>query len=138
LADMPRVWELVLELAEFERLSHLVTGSAEALAAGLDRHFRCNVCEVDGRIVGYTLCFPTFSTFRAQPGLWLEDLYITPEQRAAGHGKAMLEALIEDCRREGYGRLEWSVLDWNVDAIGFYERMGATLLPDWRTCRITF
>ena len=137
-ADMQQVWQLINELAEFERLSHAVTGSLELLEQGLDKHFYCFVCEQDEQIVGYCLGFNTYSTFRTLPGLWLEDLYVTPEQRGKGFGKAMLSFLMDWCRREGFGRLEWSVLDWNEGAIGFYQNMGATLLPDWRICRISF
>jgi GNAT superfamily N-acetyltransferase len=139
LADLPRVWSLIGELAEFERLSHAVTGSLECLSLGLGKHYYCFVCQPSGgEIVGYCLGFNTYSTFRAQPGLWLEDLYVTPDQRGRGYGKAMLSYLMEWCRREGLGRLEWSVLDWNESAIGFYESMGATVLSDWRICRVSF
>jgi GNAT superfamily N-acetyltransferase len=137
-ADLARVWELIQELAEFERLSAAVTGSLEQLEGGLGKYFYCLVCEVEEQIVGYSLGFKTYSTFRTQPGLWLEDLYVTPEQRGRGYGRAMLQFLMDWCKREGLGRLEWSVLDWNEGAIGFYENMGATLLPDWRICRVSF
>jgi GNAT superfamily N-acetyltransferase len=137
-ADMPAVWNLVAELAEFERLSDHLVGSADDLARHLGKHFYCFVYERSGSVLGYCLGFNTYSTFRTQPGLWLEDLYVTPAERGKGVGKAMLQFLIDWCEREQFGRLEWSVLDWNENAIGFYERMGATLLPDWRICRISF
>ncbi len=137
-ADMPQVWGLIQELADFERLSDAVTGTLESLTEHLGGHFYCFVC-VDGEsVIGYCLGFKTYSTFRTQPGLWLEDLYVTPSKRGLGHGKALLQHLLDWCAREGHGRLEWSVLDWNVDAIGFYRQMGATPLPDWRICRVSF
>ncbi len=137
-ADMPAVWSLIAELAEFEKLSHTVTGSLEWLTDHLGEHFYCFLCVDGDETIGFCLGYNTYSTFRTQPGLWLEDLYVTPDRRGQGHGKAMLQFLMDWCTREGFGRLEWSVLDWNVDAIGFYESMGATLLPDWRTCRVSF
>jgi GNAT superfamily N-acetyltransferase len=136
--DVPRIWELVLGLAEFERLSDAVTGSQESFAGGLGRDFECWVGIADGKIVGYMLGFRTYSTFRARAGFWLEDLFVEPRHRGKGFGKCMLGALIDYAAAEGLGRLEWSVLDWNESAIRFYERMGATVMPDWRTCRISF
>ncbi len=88
-------------------------------------------------MVGYALSFPTYSTFRTQPGLWLEDIYVTPAERGRGLGKAMLLHLIEEGRRAGLGRIEWSVLDWNQPAIDFYASLGADVLPDWRICRVS-
>jgi GNAT superfamily N-acetyltransferase len=95
------------------------------------------VAELDGKIVGYALFFWTYSTFLTKPGLWMEDLYVTPELRGQGLGQALLNAVIEHAGKVGAGRLEWSVLDWNVNAIQFYEKLGAEVMPDWRICRIT-
>jgi len=136
--DMPRVWELVQELAEYERLSELVVGDAGGLVryACDENLIEVFVLETDGLVVGYTISFVTFSTFRTQPGIWLEDLYVTPEQRGKGFGKALLQNLISLTRDRGYGRLEWSVLDWNEPSIKFYESMGAEILPDWQVCRM--
>ena len=94
------------------------------------------VAEREGRVVAFALFFTNFSTFLALPGLYLEDLYVEPEQRGAGIGQALLEHLARLAATRGYGRFEWSVLDWNADAIRFYERMGATVMPEWRICRI--
>jgi GNAT superfamily N-acetyltransferase len=94
------------------------------------------VAEVDDGIVGFALFFTNFSTFLAQPGLYLEDLYVLPSHRGRGIGEAMLNRLARLAVERGYGRFEWSVLDWNEHAIRFYQRMGATVMPDWRICRI--
>src|SRR4029453_7977276 len=89
-----------------------------------------------GRGVASSLFCTNFSTFLAKPGLWLEDLFVEPEQRGHGIGQALLEHLARLAAARGYGRFEWSVLDWNAGAIRFYQRMGATVMPDWRICRI--
>lgn len=136
--DLARIWELIQELAEFERLSHTVVGSPDLLKKHLFAWKVCGafVAEEQGKIVGYCLFFRTYSTFRTQPGIWLEDLYVSPAFRRKGHGRALLQHLINVSREAGYGRLEWSVLDWNSDAIEFYRSMGADLLDDWRICRV--
>lgn len=133
------MWELVQELAEYERLSDIVTGDAAALERyafdeGLTDVF---VAEENGVIVGYSLSFTTFSTFKCRPGVWLEDLYVIPTSRGRGYGKALLLNLLELSREQGHGRVEWSVLDWNEPSIRFYEAMGATMLPDWKICRVS-
>jgi GNAT superfamily N-acetyltransferase len=88
-------------------------------------------------VVAFALFFTNFSTFLAQPGLYLEDLYVQPAHRGHGLGKALLQRLGALAVERGCGRFEWSVLDWNANAIRFYERMGATVMPDWRICRVT-
>jgi GNAT superfamily N-acetyltransferase len=138
--DVPFVWEMILELAEYERLSHKVTGNALdverfAFDEGLVEIY---VVEEAARLVGFTLTYKTFSTFLTQPGIWLEDLYVKPDCRGKGYGKALLRNLMDQCKANGCGRLEWSVLDWNEPSIRFYEAMGATILPDWKICRVTF
>jgi GNAT superfamily N-acetyltransferase len=99
------------------------------------------VAEVEGdggrEVVAFALFFTNFSTFLAQPGLYLEDLFVKPEHRGAGIGEALLKRLAQLAVERGCGRFEWSVLDWNENAIRFYERMGATVMPDWRVCRLT-
>jgi len=139
-ADVPRIWALIQELADYERLSHAVTGNVELLERHIfdDGHCLVFVFELDGEVVGYSLSFPLYSTFRTQPGLWLEDLYVTPSLRGKGYGKALLEHLMEYCREKGLGRLDWSVLSWNEPSIGFYQAMGAEVMPDWRICRVSF
>ncbi len=137
-SDCAAVWGLIVRLAEYERLDHLLAGSPEALEKALfdDRCCEALVAEEDGAIVGYALFYPTFSTFLARPGLWLEDLFVVPERRGAGIGKALLSEVARIAKARGAGRLEWSVLDWNEPAIRFYESLGARLVPDWRFCRL--
>lgn len=139
-ADAEALFELVLALAEYEKLSHAVTGSAEALHTHLfgDRPFaEAIVAEVEGRVVGFALFFYNYSTFLTKPGIYLEDLFVLPEYRRHGIGRSLLTYLAQRAVEQGCGRLEWSVLDWNTSAITFYQQMGATVLPDWRICRVT-
>jgi GNAT superfamily N-acetyltransferase len=139
--DVPAIVGLIGELAEFEHLSHLMRVDAESLAPHLfgDKPVvEAFVAEdADARVVAFALFFVNFSTFLGKPGLYLEDLYVQPAHRGGGLGKALLTRLARLAAERGYGRFEWSVLDWNVNAIQFYERMGATVMPDWRICRIT-
>jgi len=134
---MGRVFELILELAEYERLRHEVVGSVADLERDLGHAFHCRVLEVEGEIIGYTLYFFNYSTFRCRKGLYLEDVYVQPGHRGKGYGKALLMDLREEAERQGCGRFEWSVLDWNQPAIDFYRSIGAAILPDWRICRIS-
>ena len=137
---MPAIVGLIHELADFEQLSHVCEVSAESLAPHLfgDKPVvECVVGEVDNEVVAFALFFTNFSTFLAKPGLYLEDLYVQPAHRGTGLGKALLEHLGRLAAERGCGRFEWSVLDWNKRAIRFYEGMGATVMPDWRICRIT-
>jgi GNAT superfamily N-acetyltransferase len=138
--DVPAIVGLIRELAEFEKLSHLCQVTPESLAPHLfgDKPVvECVVGEVQGTVVAFALFFTNFSTFLSRPGLYLEDLYVQPAQRGTGLGRALLEHLGRLAADRGCGRFEWSVLDWNERAIRFYEGMGATLLPDWRICRIS-
>lgn len=137
--DCPALDGLIRELADFERLSHLVQTTPELLRRHLFEQpcAEAIVAEVDARVVGFALFFTNFSTFLARPGLYLEDLYVQPGHRRSGIGRALLTHLGALAVERGCGRFEWSVLDWNADAIRFYEGMGATLLPDWRICRVT-
>jgi GNAT superfamily N-acetyltransferase len=97
----------------------------------------CVVAEVAGAVVAFALFFTNFSTFKCRPGLYLEDLYVQPAHRGAGLGKALLRHLGALALARGCGRFEWSVLDWNANAIAFYQQMGATVMPDWRICRVS-
>jgi GNAT superfamily N-acetyltransferase len=139
-ADAAAIVGLIGELAAFERLTHLLEVTPQRLAEhlfGVRPAAEAVVAERDGRLVGFALFFTNFSTFLGRPGLYLEDLYVQPPERGRGTGQALLEHLGALAVARGCGRFEWSVLDWNADAIRFYERMGATLLPDWRICRVT-
>jgi GNAT superfamily N-acetyltransferase len=139
-ADAQTIVALIEELAEFEDLSHLVVVTPDALALhlfGPRPVAEAVVAEVGGQTVAFALFFTNFSTFLGQPGLYLEDLYVQPAHRGTGLGKALLQHLGALAVARGCGRFEWSVLDWNENAIRFYEKMGATVLPDWRICRVT-
>lgn len=139
-ADVPAIVGLIGELAAFEQLTHLLRVTPERLHPHLfgERPVaECLVGEVGGRVVAFALFFTNFSTFLAQPGLYLEDLYVQPAHRGSGLGQALLERLGRLAVERGCGRFEWSVLDWNENAIRFYQRMGATVMPDWRICRVS-
>jgi GNAT superfamily N-acetyltransferase len=138
--DLPAIVGLIRELADFEHLSHLVQTTPEKLHPhlfGPRPAAEALVGEVAGEVVAFALFFTNFSTFLAQPGLYLEDLYVQPAHRGKGLGQALLARLGALAVQRDCGRFEWSVLDWNANAIRFYERMGATVLPDWRICRVT-
>ena len=148
LRDVSAIVELIRELAEFEQLTHLLQVTPEKLRPHLFGErpaAEALVAEArpqggsprDATVIGFALFFTNFSTFLAQPGLYLEDLYIKPSHRGQGVGEALLTRLARLAVERGYGRFEWSVLDWNGNAIRFYERLGATVMPDWRICRIT-
>jgi GNAT superfamily N-acetyltransferase len=125
--DLPRVWTLLNGLAEYERWTEYVTGTREELGEALfgpSPAAECMVAERDGTIVGYAIVFPVFSSFRARRCLWLEDLFVAPEARGTGAGKALLTAVARLAVERGYPRVDWIVLDWNP-AIEFYRRMGA-------------
>ncbi len=137
--DLPAIVGLIRELAEFEQLSHMVQTTPEALHPhlfGVRPAAEAMVAEAGGTVVAFALFFTNFSTFLARPGLYLEDLYVQPAWRGHGIGQALLEHLGALALQRGCGRFEWSVLDWNENAIRFYERMGATVMPEWRICRV--
>jgi GNAT superfamily N-acetyltransferase len=138
--DASVLFDLIVALAEYEKLSHAVTGSAEALEEHLfasNPYAEAIVAEYGGQAVGFALFFYNYSTFLTQPGIYLEDLFVLPDFRRQGIGTAILKYLAQLAVARNCGRLEWSVLDWNQPAIAFYEKMGASVLPDWRICRVT-
>ena len=138
--DVGAIVELIRGLAEFEQLTHLLRVTPQTLGPhlfGPKPVAEALVAERAGTLVAFALFFTNFSTFLAQPGLYLEDLYVRPEARGQGIGEALLTRLARLAVERGYGRFEWSVLDWNENAIRFYEKMGATVMPDWRICRIS-
>jgi GNAT superfamily N-acetyltransferase len=140
LTDVPTIFQLIQALADYEQLSHLVTGNVLQLQEHLFGHrpyAEAVLAEVGGEAAGFALFLTNYSTFLTQPGLYLEDLFVLPAFRRQGIGKALLSYLAKLSVERGYGRFEWSVLDWNASAINFYETMGATVMPDWRICRVT-
>jgi GNAT superfamily N-acetyltransferase len=138
--DVPLILTLIKELAKYERLSHEVVAAEEALRDSLFGERR--VAEallgyLGGNPAGFALFFHSFSTFLGKPGIYLEDLYVRPEFRGAGVGRALLVHLAGLAKERGCGRLEWSVLDWNEPAIGFYRRIGASPVSGWTVYRLT-
>ena len=138
--DAPTILALIQGLADYERLGHEVeatVGRIRQHGFGRRRYFETLLCFDDRRAVGFALYFFTYSTFLARPTLYLEDLFVTPDARGRGAGRALLAALARITDRRGCGRMEWAVLDWNTPAIGFYERLGARLRKDWILTRLT-
>ena len=139
-ADVGAVFLLIKALAEYEKLSHQVTGTPAQLEQhlfGSRPYAEAIVVEIDDKIIGFALFISNYSTFLTKPGIYLEDLFVLPAYRRRGIGKAILIYLGQLAIERGAGRLEWSVLDWNQSAIDFYQTMGAEVLPDWRICRLT-
>jgi GNAT superfamily N-acetyltransferase len=139
-ADVPLIAELIHGLARYEKLEHEVTLTEERLASNLfgpHQYAETLIAEVDDSPVGFALFFHNFSTFLAQPGIYLEDLFVVPEYRGGGVGRALLKELARLAVERECGRLEWAVLDWNRDAIGFYERLGARPNSEWTVYRLT-
>ena len=138
--DLETIHRFILDLADYERLAQEVDATSEGLARDLfgpsPRVF-CDIAEIDGAPAGFALWFYNYSTFRGRHGIWLEDLFVRPEHRGAGAGLALLKTLARRCADEGLARLEWSVLDWNAPAIGFYDSLGALAMDDWTTRRLT-
>lgn len=138
--DVPVILTLIRELAIYEREPDAVVATEDDLRTALfgpDPAVFAHVAEEDGTVVGYALWFLTYSTWLGRHGIHLEDLYVTPAARGRGHGKALLTELAAIAVERGYGRVEWSVLDWNRPAIDFYESLGAEPMSDWTTYRLT-
>jgi len=138
--DTPLILSFIRELAEYEKLSHEVVATEEALRESLfgERAFaEVLLAFVGGEPLGFALFFYNFSTFLGKPGIYLEDLYVRPEHRGTGAGRALLSHLARLAVERGCGRLEWWVLDWNEPAVGFYKRIGARAMDDWKVYRLT-
>jgi GNAT superfamily N-acetyltransferase len=138
-ADVPAVLEMIRGLAEFERLAHLCVATETQLSHALfgrDSTVEVVVAWEGDQTAGFALFFPNFSTFLGRPGLYLEDLFVRPEFRGRGYGRALLIHLARVAVERRCGRFEWAVLDWNEQAIGFYQALGATMLSDWRITRV--
>ncbi|WP_152221725.1 GNAT family N-acetyltransferase [Pseudomonas sp. SCB32] len=139
-ADIPLILELITELADYERLVHEVKADAQRMhdhLFGPRPYAEVLIGEVDGEPQGFALFFHNYSTWLSQPGIYLEDLFVRPASRGAGLGKALLTELARLAVERGCGRLEWSVLDWNEPAIGFYESLGARPQDEWTVYRLT-
>jgi GNAT superfamily N-acetyltransferase len=137
--DVPVLLELVRELAAYEKEPDAVEATEQMLAEALfgpSPVASCHLADVDGKVVGFALWYVTFSTWKGRPGLWLEDLFVRRGARGSGMGKALLEALARVCVERGYARFEWWVLDWNVDAQGFYRSIGARAEDEWTVWRL--
>jgi GNAT superfamily N-acetyltransferase len=139
-ADIPAIHQMIVDLATYERSGREVSATADdlraALLAGQPSLF-AHVAEEDGQVVGFALWFLSYSTWLGRHGIHLEDLYVRPEQRGRGHGRALLAELARICVERGYGRLEWSVLDWNTPARRFYESLDAVTVDEWVVYRLT-
>jgi len=137
--DVKRLLELFGELAEYEHLEHELRATEEQLREalfGARPAAEALIAERDREVVGYALFFPTFSSFLASTGVWLEDLFVRPNNRGEGVGRALLEAVAARVRERGGERLEWAALDWNELALGFYRGIGATTMNEWITHRL--
>jgi GNAT superfamily N-acetyltransferase len=138
--DAPAILAFIRELAEYERLLHAVKitlADVNALVFGPAPKVFCDIAETEAGPIGFALWFYNVSTFEGRLGIYLEDLYVRPEARGGGAGKALLAQLARRCKAEGLARLEWSVLDWNAPAIAFYDSLGAAAKTDWITRRLS-
>jgi len=138
-SDVDFIIASIRALADYERLSHECTPDPERLARhlfGSPCYAEALIAEVDGARVGYALFFHSYSTFLTKPGIFLEDLFVHADARGSGAGKALLDALVGLAKERGYGRVEWSVLDWNEPAIRFYRSLGARPQDEWTIYRV--
>ena len=138
--DAALILRMIRGLAEYEKLSHEVEATVARIRQhgfGRRRYFETLLCFRGRTPIGFALYFFTYSTFVGRPSMWLEDLFVIPEARGQGAGKALLVALARIARRQGCGRMEWTVLDWNTPSIQFYESLGARLRKDWVLTRLT-
>ena len=139
-ADIPAIHQMVRDLAEYERSLPEVSATEDDLRAALlggHPSLFAHVAEEDGQVAGFALWFLNYSTWLGKHGIYLEDLYVRPERRGQGHGRALLAELARICVDRGYGRLDWSVLDWNSPTRRFYESVGAVTVDEWVIYRLT-
>jgi len=139
-ADVPLVLSFIRDLADYEKLSHLVVATEAVLAEelfGPKSHAEVLLGHIGIEPVAFAVYFHNFSTFLGRKGLYLEDLYVRPEHRRRGFGRAMLLHVARIAAERNCGRFEWSVLDWNEPAIFFYETLGATIMHEWKLARVT-
>lgn len=138
-ADAQLIFDLILELATYEKLADEVVGDAEVLRRSLfeERAAEALLLETaDGEAIGYAIFFTTFSTFECRSGIWLEDVYVRPEHRRGGIGRLVMEHLAQLALDRGHVRLDWVALEWNEPALNFYEQIGARRLDDWKLLRL--
>jgi len=138
-ADLPLIAQFIRDLADYEKLAHEVRFDEAKLGEklfGPRPYAEVVIGEIDGTPQGFALFFHNFSTFEGRPGIYLEDLFVRPEARGSGLGKALLTHLAALCTERDCARLEWSVLDWNAPAIGFYQSLGAKLMDEWTVMRV--
>ncbi|WP_407178959.1 GNAT family N-acetyltransferase [Bradyrhizobium sp. STM 3562] len=138
--DVPLVLALVRELAEYEKLSHEVEATEVLIEAALfaeQPRLFCEIARWNGEPAGFAVWFLNYSTFAGRFGIYLEDLFVRPQYRRNGIGKALLAHLAKTCVENGWSRLQWAVLDWNAPSIEFYKSLGAGLMDEWTLCRVT-
>jgi GNAT superfamily N-acetyltransferase len=138
--DAPSILAFIRELAEYEKLLHEVVADEPAIRStlfGAQPAAEVLIAQLGAEPVGFALFFPTYSTFLAKPGLWLEDLFVRPPARGKGVGAALMAALARVCVQRNYGRFEWAVLDWNEPALKFYATLGAQPMSEWTEQRVT-
>ena len=138
--DVPVIREFIRGLAEYEKLAHRFAATEVNLRRtlfGARPYAEVLIARAGGEPAGMALFFHSYSTFLAKPGIYLEDLFVLPQHRGRGVGKALLRAVAQIARERDCARMEWSVLDWNEPAIEFYKRMGADVMTEWRMCRLS-
>ena len=139
-ADAALVYELVCALADYEKLRHEVDATPEEIAKALfapEPRLYCDLAEWNGEAGGFAVWFLNFSTFRGRHGIYLEDVFVKPDFRGRGIGKALMRHLARTCVDNGYARFEWAVLDWNAPSIAFYQSIGAEIKGEWKVCRMS-
>ncbi len=138
--DSTTIHSFIRGLAEYERLGHeveITLADVERDLFGAAPRLFCDIAEIGGKPIGFAIWFYNYSTFQGRHGIYLEDLFVVPEARGLGGGKALLCSLAQRCATEGLGRLEWAVLDWNAPSIAFYDSLGATAKTEWITRRLS-